>query len=132
MKINNKDISKWVKALRSGKYKQSKMELQTPKGYCCLGVACDIFIKKEKKMLSHPTKHLRGVFPTSQPYAPEWLKEIDNDFYEKTGVLLSILNDFKNYNFMEIADMLEAVYIYNEFNDIDENSIIVNEQLTYS
>ncbi len=32
---------KWVAALRSGKYKQGKSRLRSPKGeYCCLGVAC--------------------------------------------------------------------------------------------
>jgi len=31
-----------VTALRSGKYKQSQGHLRTDKGFCCLGVACDI------------------------------------------------------------------------------------------
>lgn len=33
---------KWVKALRSGKYKQTKETLQDEKGFCCLGVLCDL------------------------------------------------------------------------------------------
>lgn len=33
---------RWVKALRSGKYQQSKQKLKKPEGFCCLGVLCDI------------------------------------------------------------------------------------------
>ena len=32
--------AKWVKALRSGRYKQTEAMLQDNKGYCCLGVLC--------------------------------------------------------------------------------------------
>lgn len=34
--------AKWLKALRSGDYKQARQFLRTEKGFCCLGVACDI------------------------------------------------------------------------------------------
>lgn len=33
---------KWVEALRSGRYKQSMRELRNVRGYCCLGVLCEI------------------------------------------------------------------------------------------
>ena len=32
----------WLKALRSGDYKQVKRSLRTKEGFCCLGVLCDI------------------------------------------------------------------------------------------
>lgn len=35
-----------VKALRSGEYKQIKNQLKSDNGYCCLGVACDLFLKE--------------------------------------------------------------------------------------
>lgn len=35
----------WVKALRSGKYKQAKKKLRTAKGWCCLGVLTDLYCK---------------------------------------------------------------------------------------
>ncbi len=37
--------TKWVKALRSGEYKQGYDRLQNPetKGYCCLGVLCKVY-----------------------------------------------------------------------------------------
>ncbi|MEM9067149.1 MAG: hypothetical protein AAGE52_01545 [Myxococcota bacterium] len=34
--------AKWLKALRSGDYKQGAHQLRTRKGYCCLGVLCDV------------------------------------------------------------------------------------------
>lgn len=33
----------WVKALRSGEYKQAAESLRVDDSYCCLGVACDLF-----------------------------------------------------------------------------------------
>ncbi len=41
-----KNQKKWIKALRSGKYKQTKDHLRDSDGYCCLGIGCRIF-KKE-------------------------------------------------------------------------------------
>lgn len=35
----------WVRALRSGKYKQARESLRNGDGYCCLGVACDLYMK---------------------------------------------------------------------------------------
>lgn len=34
---------RWVDALRSGKYGQCRGRLRQGDGYCCLGVACDVF-----------------------------------------------------------------------------------------
>lgn len=33
---------KWVVALESGKYPQTQFALRYGKGYCCLGVLCDV------------------------------------------------------------------------------------------
>lgn len=35
----------WLKALRSGKYKQTRRVLHDEEGYCCLGVLCDVLKK---------------------------------------------------------------------------------------
>lgn len=34
---------KWIKALRSGEYKQGFTRLRQDDRYCCLGVACDVY-----------------------------------------------------------------------------------------
>lgn len=39
----NKELKpKWLKALRSGEYKQSRETLKDDNGFCCLGVLCDL------------------------------------------------------------------------------------------
>lgn len=37
-----KNNRKWIKALRSGRYKQGVKRLRGDDKFCCLGVACDI------------------------------------------------------------------------------------------
>ena len=54
----------WIKALRSGQYKQGYRQLRSKIGYCCLGVACDVAIKS-------------GAFPTLK-----WTEEIAGIGYE--------------------------------------------------
>lgn len=45
----NKQIKKkWVDALRSGKYKQTKEFLKDETGYCCLGVLCVVYAEEKK------------------------------------------------------------------------------------
>lgn len=41
----NENAKKWVAELRSGKYQQAKGRLQSDNGYCCLGVACELYEK---------------------------------------------------------------------------------------
>lgn len=41
--------TKWVKALRSGKYKKTTHILKDNNGYCCLGVLCEVVGKSFKK-----------------------------------------------------------------------------------
>lgn len=48
-KMNPEVKAKWVAALRSGEYKQTKDRLKDGSGHCCLGVLCDIFAKERGK-----------------------------------------------------------------------------------
>ncbi|MCH7541603.1 hypothetical protein IH981_02400 [Patescibacteria group bacterium] len=41
----NYNAKKWVEALRSGDYAQTTSVLHNIHGYCCLGVACELYIK---------------------------------------------------------------------------------------
>jgi hypothetical protein len=114
-----KDIKTWTKALRSGKYKQTDGGLQDTFGYCCLGVACDLFIDKKKLVLSPSRGFMSGAFPADQPKSPKWLANLNKDFKNITGEDIASLNDeganvyeVKRLTFDEIADLLEAVYIH--------------------
>lgn len=43
--MNPEVKAKWLSALRSGEYAQTKEVLQSDEGFCCLGVLCDIAVK---------------------------------------------------------------------------------------
>ena len=53
-------MNKWVKALRSGKYKQCRDQLCIVSGttgeesYCCLGVLTDLYLKERKRQKKGP------------------------------------------------------------------------------
>jgi hypothetical protein len=44
--MNKRIKALWVKALRSGKYKQGCGQLKTSRGFCCLGVLTDLYNKE--------------------------------------------------------------------------------------
>jgi hypothetical protein len=50
----------WVATLRSGDYRQSPGGLRDDRGYCCLGVLCDILSKKPEFSDWH-WNHLPGT-----------------------------------------------------------------------
>lgn len=125
-------IEKWCAALRSGKYKQTRGRLQDEDGHCCLGVACEVFIPRTKRVMvddcdmfggSTDEPYLYGAEPTEQNAAPEWLRDVNEhfadqfvDWHASEEAALFYLNDGYNgnprYTFDEIADLLEAVYIH--------------------
>lgn len=109
MQINKKQFNKWIVALRSGKYQQTKCKLQDEDGYCCLGVACKVLSKNYKKQKNGM---LSGKLPSKSLGAQKWVVNINYDFDSKTGKPLVTLNDIFRFNFDEIADLLEAVYIH--------------------
>ncbi len=49
--------NKWVKALRSGKYTQTKNHLCDSVGHCCLGVLCELYIKDTKDNIKVDTDY---------------------------------------------------------------------------
>lgn len=138
MKVSQKAIKKWVKALRSGKYTQTQSRLQDANGHCCLGVACDLFIDQRKQERDAIHNFLSGDMPDEQPEAPKWLKKLSDDFKRRTsltdktgatvapGFALEELNDdgvhylteelgrvqVKPLSFDEIADLIELIYIH--------------------
>jgi len=120
-KPGKKQIQKWVLALRSGEYSQTTGKLQDEQGYCCLGVACDIFIPDGMKTVHPNTGLMTGGLPNSQANSPEWLSQIEGIL----GIYIPALNDHGRittnteypeqhgpFTFDEIADLLEYEYIY--------------------
>lgn len=91
---------KWIKALRSGKYKQTKNKLTNGKEFCCLGVLCEIAPKITTKSVLHTDETLRKY-----PKVMQWagIKSTNGHYGKST---LTIDNDFGN-SFNSIADIIE-------------------------
>lgn len=112
MNIPRNEVKTWIRALRSGDYKQTTGSLQSADGFCCLGVACDLFIPKKEKQLGKKG-FLVGCNVSDQPAAPKWLLDIQSvGFSEAHRESLVYLNDVEKLTFNEIADLLQAVYIH--------------------
>jgi hypothetical protein len=108
----------WVKALRSGKYKQGFGKLRDfDSTYCCLGVLCEVAVKQgvipEATQVEPGSKYgyLRAL-----SYLPTQVREwagldapnpaVANDKGITSG--LGNHNDSGSHDFNSIADMIEA------------------------
>lgn len=110
-KLPKKFKAKWLKALRSGKYKQGNGNLKTGKGknarYCCLGVACDIVGAKSitDKGFIRTGSDIRGITKV-----PKLLIGSDygyEDDYNPIVEKLATMNDLTGSSFKEIANYIE-------------------------
>ena len=120
-KPTKQDIEKWVKALRSEKYNQTRGTLQDSRGYCCLGVACKELIPENK--LSFLNGIMWGELPGEQNCAPEWLIEIDDLVSYKSGHPLTSMNDEYCFSFDQIAEILEDLFIKELGSDLVKQKI---------
>ena len=88
--------TKWVEALRSGKYKQGRQYLNQDGKYCCLGVACEVL----------------KIMPEDMFYPP-WSLVQALDLVDDAGksrdssATLAWLND-NGKDFEAIADLIET------------------------
>ena len=116
----NENARKWVSALRSGEYSQDSRYLRTDKGFCCLGVACDVYSKEtgEGEWGSTPWRWRFGTSKDEQEtaglpvYVMEWLGLRDQlggclEKMADTYASLSSMND-AGKTFSEIADIIES------------------------
>lgn len=104
-------MRKWVTALRSGKFKQSRESLKdnvydgaankVGVGYCCLGVACLLKAREEGSKL--------GLYK----YARHGLEELAGAWLLPLGDQrkLADKNDRRLWSFDRIADYIEKEYI---------------------
>jgi hypothetical protein len=93
---------KWVKALRSGRYKQGKDTLYSRGKYCCLGVAC--------RVGGLPAGKIKSCYielPSEQAAVPEILHCVSGPIRSvDTWRILAQMND-GGKSFAEIADYIE-------------------------
>ena len=98
----------WVEALRSGKYEQGKEWLQYQGKFCCLGVLCDLHAKTTNSGWSQPADV--GYYLDHTEFLPEevvdWADLFSSDPYVG-GKKVSWYNDKKNFNFDQIANLID-------------------------
>ena len=129
--MNKKIKAKWLDALRNQNYSQTQGVLRDDKGFCCLGVLCDILEPEKWEVIGNgwdifgedgvlpkaielklglhtdnpsfiPTEELVHKLVKDDKLTGKWQKII-----EKNGAIpLSVLND-AGYTFLEIADFIE-------------------------
>jgi hypothetical protein len=107
----------WIKALRSGEYKQTKEALRKEGGYCCLGVLCDVIIKSKR---CDETARWEGPYFTTGTDSDGDLCQADGELpYDLARSLkissgieshLIAMNDDQGKNFQEIADYIEEEF----------------------
>ncbi len=113
----NDNAKKWVAALRSGEFKQCRKMLCNGQEYCCLGVACEVYIREGHKLkhtpsdssieigyagsFGTPPKEVLTYFGIWDDEGRYWLDEIHDSSLVNE-------NDEKCKTFEEIADLIES------------------------
>lgn len=112
--MNPEIKQKWIDALRSGKYKQTDSALATLDGYCCLGVACEVFATEARLKKSGPDSDGDYSYNGETAYLPPSLAEYMGIDWRGTllkpvggKATLAELNDEVGYTFEQIADVIE-------------------------
>ena len=102
---------KWLSALRSGDYQQTRSYLRNEDGFCCLGVLCDLYGKEHNVEWNLANSGINYEFQDEPECLPpsvvEWAGVVGTDPVIGNGeAFLSQLND-TGYTFNEIADLIE-------------------------
>ncbi len=109
--MNNEVQSKWIKALRSDKYKQGTDQLKTDSTFCCLGVLCDIYLKEHGKEWGNKSRIYPelSILPMDvQRWAGlAWADPLIRD-HSGFDTPISTLNDEEMLSFSKIADLIEG------------------------
>lgn len=130
--IKQARIKLWIDALRSGEYKQGRGALVTNDrldgfSHCCLGVACEVYIKHAKKgglsRFDGDSKNEAGFLEkpfrknVNRGYLPEivmnWFGFVNPNptLIDKENVSCANANDSHDLTFNQIADALEKKYV---------------------
>ena len=135
-KMNTEIKQKWVSALRSGKYEQGSDKLYSGRGYCCLGVLCDLYskennlkwefrgddvIKTEDEIVpSQLLNHDYFYFDDESEFLPESVKEWAELSVKNPQVRVDCVDDEVSY-FYEIANLNDSGYSFTQLAEIIED-----------
>lgn len=109
--MNQQVKTQWLKALRSGEYQQARGRLWGYKGFCCLGVLCDIYVKESNHQWEEDDFGGHKIFDESAMLPIEvmtWagLSEANPSISDRANNSLASIND-RGSSFEEIADLIE-------------------------
>ena len=119
----NNNAKKWLRALRSGSYKQGvgglhSIDQEGNSTFCCLGVACDLYLLEVGDLTKRRLPRGQVAYGEEYSYLPqqvaEWLGlwSYDGTFLDPENILLpeerslADLND-NGATFREIAETIE-------------------------
>lgn len=111
------NLVRWAEALESGEYQQAKEFLCQRNGFCCLGVACEVFEipseivspENEAEMLVEKEEsRLLRSYEGSVGYPPESLLE-RIPLSATTVATLINLNDESGWTFGQIAELVRWI-----------------------
>ncbi len=116
--MNQRIKEAWIKALRSGDYKQGRETLNCNGEFCCLGVLTDLYIKEYNRswsqLVDEPDCSLM-CFEDGGDLLPEsviqWADVTSNDpiIDEADDAIyrISYYNDEERYDFNQLADLIQ-------------------------
>lgn len=107
-KLDGEWRTKWLEALRSGRYAQTTTQLRSDDGvgYCCLGVACDVF-DPDKWHLASGAGNVDGWgWDGSYGDLPVWMCASIGLHRDAESDLITMNDNGKSFD--EIADWIEA------------------------
>lgn len=104
----NNNAKKWLKALKSGKYKQTAGALKHKEGFCCLGVLCEVYNENSKTPIK--PKKIKNqdsyVYNNNHSFPPNIVAEWAGLKIEAM-TNLTHFNDVQEYSFEKIASLME-------------------------
>jgi len=113
-KLNPELKSKWLTALRSGEYEQARGDLSRGKGFCCLGVLCQVAgleLEKQSYGVTHDASNAVVVDGVVVGYKPiEDLLgggEVGSDAVSELYSRNDGLREHHKHSFAKIADYIE-------------------------
>lgn len=130
----NEYAKKWVEALKSGEYKQIRDFLHTKEGYCCLGVACEIFkdvcnLNKEENSYGIWSYNGNDCFLPKEVVNLLELNNEEGRFRESLKMKRS--NNHRYYTVYSLSEMNDDGFSFNEiakFIEENEDQLFVTQE----
>ena len=123
-KTQKRNVQRWIQALRSGEYQQTRGQLNHPtEGYCCLGVLCELQGIPSRNTGSYVEYQFGDIFNSGgipmdtfekMTGFPDTIWGGDSTSPAGTRGMLIHANDHENLNFKEIADLLDIYLLENQ------------------